>query len=347
MTTLSAQTIARTIALTDHVRLAAHDHTHPQWYKEWYHFCVVTPELELVLNLNLCHDTRPAARPGDKIARLIVLARQDTWQGDVENIPLRDVVLRRGQIDLSFGHNSIRFQDGEYWLSLALARRPVALTLRLKPVTYPLVRSKATIGAGRIDWVVVPRLLANGSVTIANQVYRLQQAPAYHDHNWGHWLWGQDFSWQWGFALPANVSSPWSCVFDSVTNRARTEIQELKFSVWKGNILHRLFMYDEIEVDQGGYFAPRQIPKFPGVMALVAPEYTADIPQWFSIKARRDHDHLQCRFEPRHMAQIIVPNETDLDSTIINEVSGDLRITASVRGESIAMEGQGFFEFLT
>lgn len=339
--------LARVITLTDQIRLPIPGDARVGWSKEWYHFCIIAPHVQAILNLSLTYDTRPAASPGARVARMIVLVREGAWDGGIDTIPFRDVQAHRGRLDLCFGHNSVRFRDGLFHLSVAMESRPITLLLQLRPITYPLLRRNTSIGEGMINWLVVPRLSATGTIAVGQRVHHLHQTPAYHDHNWGHWLWGQDFAWQWGFALPEGADMPWGVVFDQMTNRARTETAELKLSLWKHETLHRLFVYDEIAVQRAGYLAPRRVPKFPRVMALVAPERTTGVPERLEVTAAIRGDHLRCCFEAQDVAQVIIPNETDLGVTIINEVGGRLELEGEVKGEPVTLQGKGFFEFLT
>ena len=339
--------LSRVITLSDHFRLATSDFSYPNWYKEWHHFCVFGPNIQVILNFNLGYLAASAAEDL-QVARVILLVRQEnSWIGDIDTIPLRDVHTRRGKIRTRFGHNIIDFQNDHYLLSVALERLPITLNLASQPLTYPLVRSKAVLGEGKIDWVVVPRLVSSGTIAVGQQVYQLEQAPTYHDHNWGHWLWGQDFAWQWGFMLPTQRDTPWSVIFNSVTDRARNEARDLKVSLWKHEKFHRLFMYDEIRVEQSGYLEAASLPKFPSVMSLVSTERTTDIPRRMTITARRDSDWLTCHFEAKDAAQIVIPNETDLEVTVINEVSGEMSMNGWINGEKIDVNGKSFFEFLT
>ena len=203
------------------------------------------------------------------------------------------------------------------------------------------------MGQGTIDWLVVPRLAASGTIVVDRRVYKLENAPAYHDHNWGHWLWGQDFAWQWGFALPAKMDQAWSIVFDRVTNRARNQIQELKLSVWQEDKLQRIFAHSDIQVRERGYLHPERVPKFPRIMGLITPESTPDVPRTFEIEAASGDDRVRCLFQAQDVGQIVVPNETDLEMTVINEVSGLIEGEGVVKGKSFSVHGQGLFEFLT
>lgn len=342
-------TLSRLIRTTNYFRLPFPGDTHADWNKEWFHFCIVTPEIEVIVNFNICADTRPAAPSGSHVARFIILTYENhAWDGDVDTIPMRDVHISSGQIDIHFGHNSVYYEQDEFVLSAALQNRPITLSLRLKPIALPLVmRGNTPISVGSINWVVVPRLAATGIVTVDHRVYPLVDAPTYHDHNWGKWLWGHDFAWEWGFALSENEDAAWSVVFDRTTNRARSRTMELTLALWKDAEIFRVFTQREISIHPSGYLTLERLPKFPRVMALVAPETTTDIPRYFDIRARANGDHLDCRFEAQHVTQIVIPNDTDLGVTIINEVSGQLEVRGRVKGQTVDMQGRGIFEFLT
>ncbi len=338
------------IALTDYFRLPLSIEKEAHRHKEWHHFCVVHPDIQAIINLSLMRDTRSEM---SWTARLIALVKKEGgWDGDVDTIPSRDVRARRGKIDLTFGHNTLLYQDGHFNLSLALENRPITMQLQFQPASYPLMRRNTHIAGGKISWVVVPRMLASGTIIVGRRVHRLDNTPAYHDHNWGSWSWGDDFSWQWGYAVPQQIEVPWSVVFDRMTNRGRSSALELKLSLWKNQKLHRLYLQDEIRTQQGGFVTQTRqedtlLAKFPRPMALLAPEQATDVPRRFEITAERGSERLECHFEAEDVAQIILPNDTDLGVTIINEVSGTMRVDGSVSGEMIAMQGRGFFEFLT
>lgn len=321
-----------------------------EWHKEWYHFCVLGPKVQVILNMSLSGDARPAALPGEQLARLIVItrdiARDVAWDGDVETIPSRDVHIADDVLDLRLGHNLVRFQDGVFDVSIALQDRPVALKLRLWPLASPLVmRNNARIGVGTLNWLSVPRLAASGTLTVERRVYVLKDAPAYHDHNWGRWLWGQDFAWQWGFGLP-DLAAPWSVVFYRTTNRARSRVKNLSLALWKGERLQRVFTQSKVLTHPSGYLARSRVDKFPRVMALISPETTTDVPRYLNVTASAGGDELRCHFQAEDVAQVVVPNETDLDSTLINHAIGRVTLEGRVEGEAVSMEGKGIFEFL-
>jgi hypothetical protein len=319
----------------------------PRWYKEWYHVCVLGPDVELILNLNLAGDLRPGADPKEARARAVLLVRTGAWQGTVETVPLRDVTARAGEVRLVLGHHELAFEDGRFRISTALLDQPLSARLVLSPVARPLLaRSETRVGEGTINWLVLPRLEAEGTIVVGGRVHRLARSPAYHDHNWGRWLWGHDFAWEWGFGLPQDPANPWSCVFDLTTNRARTEALERTFAVWKGGSLRRLFVGRDIEVEKRGFLRARPL-KFPAVMRLLSPEASTDVPQSFVVKARSGRDHLELAFEAESACQVLIPNELELDLTLITEVSGRVHLSGEVREERVELAGRGIFEFLS
>lgn len=338
----------RTIAVTDHFRYPGIDHPHPEWYKEWHHFAIVAPDVRVIVNLSLSKDTRPSVPPGTLLGRMVLLVRDsDEWDGDVDTFQPHEVEVTPGQIDLRLGHNQIVFRNKIYTISAALENRPIALRLHLEALTYPILRRRTPIGEGAIGWLAIPRLLVHGEVTIGRKVHRLSGASAYHDHNWGNWLWGHDFSWHWGYALPASPEQAWSIIFDHLMSSTRNHRLELRLGIWKHAVLQRLFLHGEIETRLEGFFHQRDIRKFPRIMTLVAPQMTTDVPRVLSIHATSKGDYLNCVFETEDIAQIVIPNETNLGVTVINEVSGMLTTEGRIKGEPVSMVGRGFFEFLT
>jgi hypothetical protein len=317
------------------------------WLKEWFHFAILGPGMDAILNLNLSRDTRPAAPGGGEwLARTILLAHDGGWHGGIDSIPLRDVTFGPG-LWVQFGHNTVRLEDGNFLLSAGLERQPISISLMARPLTRPeVLQSQRTLSEGWISWAVIPRLVARGTVAVGRRVHRLEGALVYHDHNWGNWLWGQDFSWDWGFGLPDDPSVPWSLVFDRTSDRARGRTSALTFAVWKGASVVRRFRAEEIQVRQHGHVSSVGVRKFPPVMAILASELTTDVPARFHVEAGSDRDHIALAFQVEDLAQIVVPNETDLGVTVINETVGRVRADGVIDGEAVRMEGRGHFEFL-
>jgi hypothetical protein len=339
--------IRQALTRSDYFRRSPASLGGPGGHKEWLHFCVYGPEIDILVNFSLCDDVRANAEQDTEFARITVLVRETKWQGDVDLYPANEVVVHSGRIRATFGSNELHFEDGEYKLVVSLRDRPITLRLNLRPVTVPSVANNIRLDPGPpINWLVVPRLCASGTVTVDGRRHELSNAPAYHDHNWGHFAWGRDFAWEWGFGLPFDPAVPWTFVFVRLSNRAHTRSLMQAVFLWKGSRQHRVMRGSDVTVRHEDYLRPSQLFKIPRAMALVAPDLLPDIPRQLHVHGGGDGDRVDCLFEARDAAQVIVPNDHDLGVTIINEVSGDVRISGEVRGETVSMEGRAIFEFL-
>lgn len=320
----------------------------PGGHKEWMHFCVYSETIDALINVSFVDDVHTTgADPPASLARWILLTRTDGWQGDIDTHDGAEVRVHAGRLDARLGDNEVRFRDGGYDLRGRLRDRPIAVDLRLEPVTFPsLVHNVEVEDGPPIHWLVLPRLRASGTVTVGPRTFPVLHAPAYHDHNWGHFGWGRDFAWEWGFGLPADPAVPWSLVFVRLGDRMRTRSMMQGLMLWKGARQHRLMRDHEVEVRHEGLLRPRRLCKIPGVMGLVSPGLATDVPQRTILTGRSGDDRIEVVFAAEDVAQVILPNDGDLGVTIINEVAGQLTLAGRVRGEPVAMTGRTIFEYL-
>lgn len=341
--------IADAIASTDFVRRSPASVGRRGGHKEWQHFAILAPEVDLLVNFSLCDDARPGTPAGQESPRVVVLARTAAgWDGDVESFGSADAVVRGGGIDLSFLHNRLYLDREGFHISVALRARPVRAELRLEPVSMPaFVPSIPMLEGPPLNWVVVPRLAVSGTLTVGGRTQRLDGALAYHDHNWGRFQWGHDVAWEWGFVLPDDSATPWCLTFVRLTNRARTLALAHKLLLWRGPHLVRVFRESEInaEVDLACLRLP-QVAKYPRPLALVAPELFTDVPARVTTRGRADDDWLDCHCEAFDLAQVLIPSETEIGVTIFNEVSARAAVRGVVGGESVAFSGRAIMEFI-
>ncbi len=314
-------------------------------FKEWMHFCVYSDSLDLLVNFSDVDDPRRGM--AGSVGRMTVLARTDRWFGGVEEVPAEALRIEGGKVAASFGASSVRFEGGRYHLRVALAEHDIAAELTLRPITTPAPIHNVSVGDGPpIHWVVIPRLLTTGTVTLQGKVHHLEDAPAYHDHNWGHFGWGRDFAWEWGFGLPTAPSHPWSFVFARLSNRGRTRTRMQTLFLWRGAHAACAFRDAQIHVRHHGLLRPGHLHRVPPVMALLSPGGACDVPARMEIDARNHTDSVHVEFTPRDVAQVIIPNDDDLGVTIINEVAGEFALDASIRGEPVQIRCPTIFEFL-
>jgi len=316
--------------------------------KEWFHFCIQDEGAELLVNFSLCDALVPGDRRRPEVARLTVLARDGAFTGDVDVFDASETRTRPGAIDLEFGGNRLAYRDGRYAISLRMRDRPIEAELVLRPLVVPTLAPNIPLPDGPpLQWAIVPRLVADGWMRVDGRERRFAGALAYHDHNWGRFLWGHRFSWIWGFCLPLDPAVPWTVVFVRLANRLRTRALAQGLFLWRREEAFRIFRERDLAFALDlALLRPGRVAKVPAVMAIVAPERATDVPRSVDIHAAGDGDELRVRFDLEDLAQVVIPSETDLGVTVINEVSGLARVSGSVRGEPIAFDARGMCEFL-
>lgn len=313
-------------------------------FKEWQHFCIYGGEFDLLLNLS---EVDPIHTRGEPVTRLTVLARYDRWFGNVETMDAAEVDIRAGGMEARFGESSITYADGRYRLDVRCRSVPVHAQLELCPVSMPAPIYNVMTGDGPpIHWVVIPRLVAYGTVEIDGELHRLEGTPAYHDHNWGHFRWGRDFAWEWGFGLPQEPQNPWSFVFARLSNRRLTRTRMQTLFLWRDRRVHRAFRDANIRIVHHGLLRAEQVLKVPPVMGLIARGTATDVPARMTIEAWSDDTRLEAEFTPHDIAQVVLPNDDDFGVTIINEVAGQLEVEATVGSEKVTLSCPTIFEFL-
>jgi hypothetical protein len=319
----------------------------PGEYKEWQHFLVHAPDLQLVVNFNLIDDRWGDS--GEEAARLIVLARAGGQSlGEVVRFASTDVEVPVGGLDARFGTNAMRFVDGSYRLTLDLPNQALRGELTLVPITMPAIANNQPLAPGRVlSWLFVPRLRASGWVQVGKRRFEFADASAYHDHNWGHFVWGDDFSWEWGSILPAAADNPWSVVYMRMADRGRARASCQGLYLWCGEQPGRIFRDHELEVSLHGRLVRSKFLQIPPIMALLCPRASADLPARLEVRAAAGDDVVELVFEPEELAQIIMPHERDVvGATALNEVGGRGRVHGRVAGETLELEGPGLFEFI-
>jgi hypothetical protein len=317
-------------------------------HKEWLHFVVSDPGLHLLVNFNFADQRRARARGSAEEARLIVLAcGRDGFAGGIVSPPWTDVDVVGGAIDARIGGSRVIWRDGVFAIELDEPDLGILGTLRIHPVTFPSIVHNFPLGPDRrMHWFTLPRSWCSGTVVIGDHVHELRGAPAYHDHNWGAFAWGGDYSWQWGFALPESLAEPWSLVFLGMHDRRGHRADVRGVFVWRQAREKRLFRDREVGLTSSGVWLPERVHKVPGVMRLLVPGTATTVPAELVVEAQSRSDHVVAVFRPREVAQVVVPNETDTGFTILNETIGHLSTSGRIDGESFAFEAETVVEFL-
>lgn len=321
-------------------------------YKEWFHFCVHAGPLRVVINLNL--SAAGAVLPAGRLVALWTSTSTSTegdpgWQGRIDSFPAAATHARRARLDVRLGGSSLQGDDQAMHLLAVTEDQALRVDLVLSARTFALHADSALPGGGQLHWVAIPRLEANGVVEVDGQRLRLRAAPVYHDHNWGGWAWGDDFAWQWGYALPASVGAadrPITLVASRLLDRAGLRERDRRLSLWRGERLSRLFAGEEVEWQPAGRWHGGACRQLPPVMALLAGGEVPDLPARLTLSARQAGAWLRAEVVLGQALQLLVPNETDLGTTSIAEVLADWQIEGVVDDQPIAARCSSVLEFV-
>jgi len=316
-------------------------------HKEWSHFCVFGDGIELLLNWSLMDDTG-SFRPRVEVPRVTWLVRSDAggWDGELEEFDSEHVAVRGGRIDLRMGASELRFRDAAAAEDAVLGGGRVALHLLLRPLARPAITSSIALGSGSaVRWFVVPRLEADGVISVAGRRHELRRAPSYHDRDWGRFGWGGDFSWEWAIALPDDRESPWSLVFQRFSDRHRLRVLSQGILLWRRGTHARTLHSRDLSVRSSGRLRAAACLRVPRVMALAAPGSAADLPRRIEIEASNGGDRLAIELELLDLAQIVVPNDGDVPGvTVISEARSRANVEGRVRGERVSFAGPAVVE---
>lgn len=316
-------------------------------HKEWSHFCVLSDAVDLLVNFSLMDSVRPGQRHRTEVPRLTLLARDERWYGAVDRFETEEVQAPGGRIDLDLGANRLRFAQRRYEIDVASRSNEVAAKLCFEPLAMPALTTSIGLSSGRfMKWLVVPRMRASGEITVDGRTHCVEHAPAYHDHDWGYFDWGDDFAWEWGLVLPRDAASPWSLVYMRISDRGRLRVLSQGVLLWKHDAHARTFRGRDLRVGQRGFLRTAGALRIPRVMSLVSPGTSADVPREMTIVAEADRDHLALDVSLLDLAQIGIPNDLgDRGVTLLSEARGSAHVEGRVRGERVCFDGPAIVEF--
>lgn len=313
--------------------------------REWQHFIVFAPGLELLVNFSLSRAPGASDR-----ARVIVMARcEGRWLGLVDGAdPGVTGVSRDGKRFRAAG-GTLELVDGHYRVVVHQPRRGVELELRVVPEAMALVAPNQPIGdRRRLSWLIAPRALATGTVRLGDARFELAGAPTYHDHNWGEFAWGDDFCWEWGVALPDAPGRDEAVVFSSLQSRARgrTTVEQLFW--WQGGRNALAASGAELEVCFRGPSRADASFRLPAVAGLLRRRNDADLPREVELRARRRGATLALDLRVEDVAELVIPSDRQPTGLVtIHECVGPVDfVCTNAAGETQRWTGRGVFEFV-
>lgn len=334
------------LADSDFLRAPVLATARPEGFKEWHHFVVHGADRRLMINFSL---TNEASRDGRlRLApRVIVIAHDQRWTGAIERFDDSALDVSADLGGLTIGGNRMTVLPDGYRVEIDLPGQDIRGELQFVSVSAPFVVNNQPVGRGRMCWLFVPRLRADGYLRIGGQEHRLQGEPAYHDHNWGRFWWGDDFGWTWGTILPAEPENPWSLVFLRMTDRRRLRCRSQALYVWHHDEPAAIFRHAAVRASSHGLLGRPADCTLPAPMRLLLDGEVPEVPERVEITAARAGDAVHAEFHSQSFARLAQPSEICLDgSTVLCESSGTARVSGSINGAEIDFIGTGVFEFL-
>ncbi len=277
-----------------------------------------------------------------------MIAHDQRWTGAIERFDDSELDVSADLGGLIIGGNRMIVRPDGYQVLIDLPGQNIQGELNFASVSRPFVVNNQPVGEGRMSWLFVPRLRADGWLRIGDQEHRIDSEVAYHDHNWGRFWWGDDFGWTWGTVLaqetgepvvaglpandrPATAALPVAGAVRVAPRRARRDIQTRR----SADALAR-------------QARPRPADcTLPAPMRLLLDGEVSDVPERIEINATRAGDAVHAEFRPQSYARLAQPSEVSLNrSSVLCETSGTAQVSGSINGEGIDFVGAGVFEFL-
>lgn len=310
-------------------------------FHEWSHFLVLSDEVDLLVNWSRL---RPPHAPEARCLSVLVRGPDGVWDGDVERFAAGEGRLPAGSLAADLGRSQLRFRRGAYDLCVRLRERPIEVRLRLVPTSRPALTSSVSLRPGHAMWFAVPRLRAEGEVRWGRRRVALRGAAAYHDRDWGRFAWGGDHAWEWSVVLPRDAASPFSLVVQRISDRARHQTLSQGLLLWRHGRYCRTLHHRALALRPRGLVPVRGALRVPRVMGLLSPGRAADVPEVLEVRAREGDDVVEGELRVRDVAQIGVPNDGDLGTTVVTEALAEARFEGRVRGEPLDLAGRAILE---
>ncbi len=137
-----------------------------------------------------------------------MIDHDEQWTGAIERFDESEMEISADLGTLTIGGNRMVVHPDGYQVVIDLPGQGITGDLYFSSVSRPFVVNNQPLGDGRMCWLFVPKLRADGWLRIGGQEHRVDGEVAYHDHNWGRFRWGDDFGWTWGTILSQQAREP-------------------------------------------------------------------------------------------------------------------------------------------
>jgi hypothetical protein len=316
-------------------------------YKDWFHLNFADPESGTIGLINVSLHGSPWDARSLAMGTVLVHSPQLGWHSYVENMAYSEANLSPSAIALRDVALAIDDRSGTIHASSLGSSNPFHARLRAESVTTPVdFEQEMPLGSGWISWYLVPTMLVSGEWTVQKQRTVLNKIPAYHDHNWGRWYWGDDFGWEWGCFLsnPSIANSP-TVVFARTTDRAHRHVGK-PFLMIDSKSARHCFSAETISVKFNGNL---EVPlhRVPGAMAALHQEMAEPwLPSAVEIRASQGSEHVEISFIARAAAQFITADPAVRGYGFIHEIVGEYKCRGVLHGVPFETNGCAVFEYV-
>jgi hypothetical protein len=198
-----ASTPPRTPTLVDDAAHAAEfaDSPHPEWYTEWWYFNIRDPKTGLAMLA--MYEASPFGLGTGAFAAMVFPPGQTPFDTTDIYWP-SEVKVSATRPDVRLGSNDVveAIDDDTYHIAAKSKNGRVAWDLTLTRVPGAGPSWLLHDAQGPLDWeegywmTWLPHARARGTITVDGVTYSIEEAAAYHDHNWGVWC-SPARNWQW------------------------------------------------------------------------------------------------------------------------------------------------------
>jgi hypothetical protein len=318
-------------------------------FKEWHHFVLLAPEGDAMVLANLALHGNVQTDEGRATSLLAGFVGASTF-GHARTYTSDHAVFDSESPDLRLPNAVLTVDPAGLYHLRANGGSSISLVARLRIDGTPFALWNDTpLGpaAGSLNWTIVPAHVEHGCLRRADDVVLLDGWDAYHDHNWGRWAWGDNFSWCWvysGTRLPDGRSVALS--LSRSADRSGRHPGHRLVAVWLGGRLARVFTDASVWIEMSDGIDASDAPCVPAIARPLIAARRPKIPRTVSIRTVAGADHLSAEVRSDRVMHIAIPRDGRQGFVVASEAAGTFSARGVLGSERIDVKGFGCLEAL-